>query len=50
LFSLKPDFLMVAVRQPHWIQAASFKARFPDVRMEEDRIYINDGPIGRRLE
>jgi transcriptional regulator GlxA family with amidase domain len=29
----------------HWIQAASFKARFPDVRMEEDRIYINDGPI-----
>ena len=29
----------------HWIQAASFKARFPNVRMEEDRIYINDGPI-----
>jgi transcriptional regulator GlxA family with amidase domain len=29
----------------HWIQAASFRARFPDVRMEEDRIYINDGPI-----
>ncbi len=29
----------------HWIQAASFKTRFPDVRMEEDRIYINDGPI-----
>jgi len=29
----------------HWIQAASFKARFPHVRMEEDRIYINDGPI-----
>ena len=29
----------------HWIQAASFKARFPDVTMEEDRIYINDGPI-----
>jgi len=29
----------------HWIQATSFRARFPDVRMEEDRIYINDGPI-----
>ena len=29
----------------HWIQAASFRARFPDVRMEEDRIFINDGPI-----
>ncbi|MFA5956855.1 GlxA family transcriptional regulator [Hyphomicrobium sp.] len=29
----------------HWIQAASFKARFPNVRMEEDRIYIHDGPI-----
>jgi transcriptional regulator GlxA family with amidase domain len=29
----------------HWMQAASFRARFPNVRMEEDRIYINDGPI-----
>src|SRR6266568_4913363 len=29
----------------HWIQAASFRERFPDVRMEEDRIFINDGPI-----
>jgi transcriptional regulator GlxA family with amidase domain len=29
----------------HWIQAASFRTRFPDVRMEEDRIFINDGPI-----
>ena len=29
----------------HWIQAASFRARFPHVRLEEDRIYINDGPI-----
>src|SRR6266403_976647 len=29
----------------HWIQASRFRARFPDVRMEEDRIYINDGPI-----
>ena len=29
----------------HWAHAASFRARFPDVRTEEDRIYINDGPI-----
>jgi transcriptional regulator GlxA family with amidase domain len=29
----------------HWFHADSFKTRFPDVRMEEDRIYINDGPI-----
>lgn len=29
----------------HWLQAASFRARFPEVRMEEDRIFINDGPI-----
>lgn len=29
----------------HWSQAAGFRARFPDVRMEEDRIFINDGPI-----
>jgi transcriptional regulator GlxA family with amidase domain len=29
----------------HWAQAASFRARFPEVRMEEDRIFINDGPI-----
>jgi transcriptional regulator GlxA family with amidase domain len=29
----------------HWAHAASFRARFPDVRMEEDRIYINDGPM-----
>lgn len=29
----------------HWSQAASFKSRFPTVRMEEDRIFINDGPI-----
>jgi transcriptional regulator GlxA family with amidase domain len=34
-----------AIATTHWIQAANFKARFPDVRMEEDRIYINDGPI-----
>src|ERR1700682_4618965 len=33
----------------HWIQAASFRARFPDVRMEEDRIYINDGPVWTTL-
>ena len=29
----------------HWSQAAGFRARFPDVRMEEDRIFINDGPV-----
>jgi transcriptional regulator GlxA family with amidase domain len=29
----------------HWAQAASFRARFPHVRMEEDRIFISDGPI-----
>jgi DJ-1/PfpI family len=29
----------------HWAHAASFRARFPDVRTEEDRIYINDGPM-----
>jgi transcriptional regulator GlxA family with amidase domain len=29
----------------HWAHAADFRARFPDVRTEEDRIFINDGPI-----
>ena len=29
----------------HWAHAASFRARFPDVRTEEDRIFINDGPV-----
>ena len=29
----------------HWLQAASFRARFPEVRMEEDHIFIKDGPI-----
>jgi transcriptional regulator GlxA family with amidase domain len=29
----------------HWAHAAGFRARFPDVRTEEDRIFINDGPI-----
>lgn len=29
----------------HWVQVASFRARFPQVRMEAERIYINDGPI-----
>jgi transcriptional regulator GlxA family with amidase domain len=29
----------------HWVQASSFRARFPDVSMEEDRIFISDGPI-----
>jgi transcriptional regulator GlxA family with amidase domain len=29
----------------HWAHAADFRARFPDVRTEEYRIFINDGPI-----
>jgi transcriptional regulator GlxA family with amidase domain len=29
----------------HWSQAASFRARFPNVRMEEDRIFIDDGHV-----
>lgn len=29
----------------HWYHAASFRARFPAVLLEEDRIYINDGPV-----
>jgi transcriptional regulator GlxA family with amidase domain len=29
----------------HWAHVASFRARFPEVRTEEDRIYINDGPF-----
>ncbi|AYG68553.1 MULTISPECIES: GlxA family transcriptional regulator [unclassified Rhizobium] len=29
----------------HWAHAASFRVRFPNVRAEEDRIFINDGPV-----
>jgi transcriptional regulator GlxA family with amidase domain len=29
----------------HWAHAANFRARFPDVRTEEDRIFVQDGPI-----
>ncbi|SPB18260.1 AraC family transcriptional regulator [Caballeronia novacaledonica] len=29
----------------HWAHASEFRARFPDVMTEEDRIFINDGPI-----
>ncbi|WP_413987706.1 GlxA family transcriptional regulator [Labrys okinawensis] len=29
----------------HWLFARDLKARFPRVRMEEDRIFIIDGPI-----
>lgn len=29
----------------HWAHVASFKSRFPNVTAEEDRIFINDGPI-----
>ncbi|CAL8479971.1 GlxA family transcriptional regulator [Caballeronia sp. S22] len=29
----------------HWAHASEFRARFPNVVTEEDRIFINDGPI-----
>lgn len=29
----------------HWAHAAEFRARFPNVITQEDRIFINDGPI-----
>jgi transcriptional regulator GlxA family with amidase domain len=29
----------------HWFHARAFQARFPEVRVEEDRIFIIDGPI-----
>jgi transcriptional regulator GlxA family with amidase domain len=29
----------------HWAHAADFKTRFPNVRAEEDRIFINDGAM-----
>jgi transcriptional regulator GlxA family with amidase domain len=29
----------------HWSQAAEFAQRFPDVRLEPDRIFTEDGPI-----
>ncbi|MET0219174.1 MAG: GlxA family transcriptional regulator [Tardiphaga sp.] len=29
----------------HWAHAASFRARFPKVKTEEDRIFINDGSV-----
>jgi transcriptional regulator GlxA family with amidase domain len=29
----------------HWAHAAEFRARFPNVITEEDRIFVNDGPI-----
>ncbi|MGY8636606.1 GlxA family transcriptional regulator [Bradyrhizobium sp. 14AA] len=29
----------------HWAHAPSFRVRFPEVTTEEDRIFINDGPI-----
>jgi transcriptional regulator GlxA family with amidase domain len=29
----------------HWFHAATFRARFPAVQLEEDRIFINDGPV-----
>lgn len=29
----------------HWAHAAEFRLRFPKVKTEEDRIFVNDGPI-----
>jgi len=29
----------------HWAHASEFRARFPEVITEEDRIFVNDGPI-----
>jgi transcriptional regulator GlxA family with amidase domain len=29
----------------HWLHARELQKRFPKVKMEEDRIFINDGPI-----
>jgi transcriptional regulator GlxA family with amidase domain len=29
----------------HWAHASEFRARFPNVRTEEDRIFVNDGPL-----
>jgi len=29
----------------HWFFAREFKARFPKVKVEEDRIFITDGPV-----
>jgi transcriptional regulator GlxA family with amidase domain len=29
----------------HWLHSAELRARFPQVRVEEDRIFVNDGPV-----
>src|SRR5713101_8081689 len=29
----------------HWIRAGELRARYPNVRVEEDRIFIGDGPV-----
>jgi transcriptional regulator GlxA family with amidase domain len=29
----------------HWRQSRELQARFPKIRVEEDRIFINDGPV-----
>jgi len=29
----------------HWAHAAEFRARFPEVATDEDRIFVNDGPV-----
>jgi transcriptional regulator GlxA family with amidase domain len=29
----------------HWVRAGELRARYPNVRVEEDRIFIADGPV-----
>lgn len=29
----------------HWVRASEFRERFPNVRLEEDRIFVADGPL-----
>jgi transcriptional regulator GlxA family with amidase domain len=29
----------------HWVRAAELRARYPNVRVDEDRIFIADGPV-----
>ena len=29
----------------HWIRAGELRARYPNVRVEEDRIFVADGPV-----
>jgi transcriptional regulator GlxA family with amidase domain len=44
-FILAGAGLLDGRRATHWFPARAFQARFPEVRVEEDRIFIIDGPI-----